>query len=264
MNALNQSSSQVFSISRFGALLKTYLIENGRTLGLYTLALIALNVLVAAFIAMKMGHFFWEFDGETVNEGAVAAAGTMKAFIGVSFVICWIISSSLAFTSLQTRASRISTFMLPASMLEKFLVRWTVYTLVFFVCFAMAVTCGELTRTLLTKGTVITAFNCFNCNEASSIASLIGFFLCLNATYFLGSSLWPKLSVFKTYVAMMLIGVLLGVATPSFIVDWFWKTAGPTPMWVIISMEYAVAIVLYILAWLRFKHTQIVQRFMMN
>ena len=265
MKAIDQLGSQTFSFARYTALLKTYLAENGKTLGLYTAALIGVSVLVGAFIG-------YNFAPERFTYERRVSVVMMSMYITFAYSFCFSISASLMFSSLQTRASRISTFMLPASMLEKYLVRLTVYLFVFAICFIIAMLCGEGVRLLASPEGTMSVFEGYHYvfeqirhEELTTRFALysVGSMFAGHGLYTLGSALWPKHSFFKTFVASIVISVIFVTIMPS---DFINRILHDIIFegWTSVVVVYIWAIVLYVLAWWRFSTTQIVQRFMMN
>jgi hypothetical protein len=254
MNTINQNSAQVFSFHRFVALLKTYITEQSKTLMLYTASLIGIFILVGAFIGYHFGSSWRQ-----INDTA-ASTNMMLMFTYTVFSFCMSFSASLMFSTLQNRASRISTFMLPASILEKYLVRLVVYLFAFVVCFAVAVMLGESTRLIFSYEGTESIFKMFNLYSFEIWNHAIASTLAGHALYTLGSSLWPKRSFLKTFIASIILGIIVISLFPNklemHIVD--------VNNWVLWILMYVWALLLYFLAWLRFRSTQIVQCFMMD
>jgi hypothetical protein len=266
MNAINQKGAQTFSFARYAALLKAYLVENGKTFALYTAVLFGISILVGGFCGYNFGYPN-RFTGDPHTSAIL-----MYMYISIAYSFCFSISASLMFTSLQTRASRISTFMLPASMLEKYLVRYTVYFVIFVVCFILAMLCGEAVRLLSSPaGTPSiledskTMYMLYSVNHSGPYLFfyLIGSAFTTHALYTLGSALWPKYSFFKTFVLSMAFGILLvSVLSAHFMTDYVESLYNNSLVTLISTYVWAAA--LYYLSWWRFRTTQIVQRFMMN
>lgn len=265
MNAINHSGSQVFSMQRFAALLKTYFIENGKTLGLYTATLIGLTMLVGYFCGHTISG---DANIGNINEGSLALMIMYVMFAGMFGVA---ISASLTFSSLQTRASRIATLMVPASMLEKFLVRIVVYLFAFAFCFIVAVLCGEGVRILFSGNNSITMFSALaeiitlknSLYVIASVLTTYGF-------YALGSAMWPKYSFFKSFVVQIILQIILGSIMLSYVLTHphFMVVHNDQievcDSWLLIALQFAFVILFFGLAWWRFSKTQIVQRFMMD
>jgi hypothetical protein len=266
MNAINQTGAQTFSFARYAALLKTYLVENGKTLALYTAVLVGISILVGGFCGYNFS------TPNRLSGDPYASTLMMYTYISIAYSFCFSISASFMFTTLQTRATRISTFMLPASLLEKYLVRYTVYFVLFLICFIIAMLCGEGVRMLASSPETTSIFEntklmyqVFSAKYSGPylIIYLVGSALSTHATYTLGSALWPKYSFFKTFILSMIIGILVVCITPThFMIDYTEGIFNNT--WYIIAGVYVWAILLYGLSWWRFRTTQIVQRFMMD
>jgi hypothetical protein len=266
MNSINQTSNQTFSFARYSALLKTYIIENGKTLGLYTAVLIGISILVGALIGNNLST-----DNRFSGDPRVADI-MMGTYIYMAFSSCLAISASFMFSSMQTRSSRISTLMLPASMAEKYLVRYTVYFFLYIASFIIAALCGEAGRLLASPSGTPSIFSeigkIFSYLSQSKVTTflilyLIGAVLSNHSFYTLGSSLWPRHSFFKTFIVSIAFGMILVIILPSELLILF-SEAFKHCNWSILALLYVWTAVCYLLSWIRFRSTQIVQPFMMN
>jgi hypothetical protein len=256
MTPINQQQSQIFSWSRFKALLMQYIYENGKTLGLYSISLIGLTILVGGAIGYNIGD-------ETVQ------VTTMIFFASTIYSCGLVISASLMFISLKNKTGRISTFMTPASLLEKYLVRLVIYLFVFLIVVTISILIGEFARHLFSTGSyksiISTPLN--QLISLNSVLYAVGSSLSGYAVYSLGSSLWPRNSFFKTFaVTLVLIVILMSACLPS-LLPTFSRMEESEHTAVYISwgttvFDFALAIVCFGLSWYRFKTTQIVQRFM--
>jgi uncharacterized membrane protein len=266
MNAINQTGNQAFSFARYSALLKTYVTENGKTLALYTAVLIGISILVGAFIGNNLTT-----DTRISGDPRVGEI-MMGAYIYAAFSFCLAISASFMFSSMQSRSSRISTLMLPASMAEKYLVRYTVYFILYIASFIIATLFGEAARLLASPSDTPCIFSeigtLFSYLSQAKVTTflvlyLIGAVLSNHSFYTLGSSLWPRHSFFKTFIASIALGMVMVIIIPSEQLILF-SEAFKDRNWSILALIYIWAAVCYLLSWLRFRSTQIVQRFMMN
>ena len=190
------------------------------------------------------------------------------------------IAGSLTFSSMSSKKGRIATFMTPASMTEKFLLRFLVFCVGGFLLFLICYLIGLL-EICLTFGKKEILFHMFNSSSLHDICVMLTV-LCLpmlfsNSLYALGSSIWPRNSWVKTWIAQQVFGILmlfLGAFgffsfTPRFL-HWLSHLlnnigyAENVIFWGYIAINIALIALCWALAWRRFRSTQITQRFMMR
>ncbi len=201
------------------------------------------------------------------------------------------IGSSLAFSNMKSKEGRINTLMLPASVEQKFLVRWLaavpiLYLVVLFGCFL-----GDWTRLGVFR--LMSSLNVYPVSTTphgllheQSLSGLeyirlnfehepqsIGFLivtvfliaLLMQALYFFGAILWPKLSFIKTWAASQALEVVAGI-----IILMCAKLRFPTFneaaitfvgfMWCYVGILLACCVALYWLAYVRFKRSQVIYK----
>ena len=226
MNTTMNTVNQTFNWSRFTAALRKEIIENNRAL-LFTI-LGTYGLLTMIMILGNLG------GPDAGAEGMVEVYLPQKA---VWFVLSFatMVIASLAFRKLTSKSGRIEMFTSPSSMLEKFLVNTLVYVLGYIVVFFICAQLADLTRiavlwpfrdnNLIVPGpinflTVIpdavkgfgfgtaTGGNASNWLSANMFVGLLGG----PGLFLLGSILWPRLSLLKTFAAVYGIETVFGIA----------------------------------------------------
>lgn len=248
--------NQTFSLARFGLLLKRYVVENRKQL----MFLYGIMWGVMMLLAACDGHHTAAIEAKSI--------GLLNLYIDnysdramlyiIVFAIFSIVISSFMFSSLRSKQSRISALMLPASMTEKFWVNFVVYIVAIIPMFAIGVVLGDLSY-LVTAGhgpvfsLLLHPLDCdFWENE------MICFILLNQSIFAFGSALWPRLSFFKTFVAIFVVNIL-ALFFPYVISH----ILGPFIRHQIICLPMLVlTAAFYCLAWWRFRHVQVIQKFL--
>ncbi|MDE7345111.1 MAG: hypothetical protein K2N48_00025 [Muribaculaceae bacterium] len=277
-----------FSNERFSALLKSDLTVNKgnyiklaiATLGVF--AALAFMISFNAVMSINSLKEVTELTGrsfeETITERRISY-GSM--YLGLSSWILGIgltVLGSLTFSNFSSKMKRISALMIPASRIEKFMLRLLVYL----VCGTILLVLGLLLGFGICQiafGAWVPTFNSvfefFDIEYSGYIAtSIILLALLGNSIYALGSSLWPKLSWIKTWVILMVIqwvGALVTMILAATHINWkdffsflfnFNRDNAWILFWSIIAILALLNISCWTFAWHRFRNTQIIQRFM--
>lgn len=200
------------------------------------------------------------------------------------FFILGSVSASLSMERLKRKTGRISCLMLPATTFEKFLGRW-LFTSVFFVlAYWVAFHLADLTRVAVCTMAYpdkefITPLPLFfsvgsemdpdkGLVETSVVWILVALYCFLHSFFMLGSTLWPRNALVKTFAAGIAICVLYVAVGNLF---WAVVFADGTP-WgtgyvyedITIRVFYASAFVLSLINWtlayFRFKESEIINR----
>ena len=277
-----------FSTERFSALLKSDLTVNK---GNYIkLAIAALGVFAAlafliSFNAVMDINSLKEVTKLTGSNFEDAVISRQTSYGSMYLAIsAWIFSigltvlGSLTFSNFSSKIKRISALMIPASRIEKFTLRFLTY----FVCGTVLLLIGLLLGLAICQmafGAWAPTFNSlkgFFDMEYSGyiIASITMLALLGNSIYALGSSLWPKLSWIKTWVVIMVLqwaGALFIMILAALHINWetffrFLDNIDKDNAWIVLSAVVAILAILniacWVIAWWRYKNTQIIQRFM--
>jgi len=213
MNTVNQT----FDWSRFTATLRKETVENWRPI-LFTL----LGVYGLLTTVMIIGNL------SDANDFVLEAKLPQKVVYAI-LSFCGMIVASMAFKKLTTKTGRIDMMTSPSSTLEKFLVNGVVYVLGFIASFFILAQLADLTRIAVLnifgfKGTIPGVINYFNLSSdvvfgiGSSIfegpmASAYLWISLLSGAgiYLLGSVVWPRLSLLKTFAAIYAIEFVVGM-----------------------------------------------------
>ncbi len=279
MNTVNQT----FDWSRFTATLRKELVENKRGI-LFTI--IGIYGLLTMF--MIIGNLFTgTMGGEAFEE---FGTNTPKVFIGsiMSLVIC--VTASLAFRNLTSKTGRTYLLTSPSSTLEKFLVNVLIYVVGAIVVYLACAQLADLTRIAILwgfrsdtfyvpgpinflDGVGATKYNFDNISELSDFSRGIGIAMWISVIasagfYMLGSALWPRLSLLKTFAAFYALEICLFIiAAPLFYFFGDMETLGHLFFNFVMDGNFSItlvainvvyALVAWCLAWYIFKHKDVV------
>ena len=279
---MNTTVNQTFDWSRFTATLRKEVVENKRAL-LFTV------ICVYGFLTliMIMGNLVTGL-GDGIYEAM--ETNTPQTFVAsmLGLIIC--VSASLAFRNLTTKTGRTSMFTSPSSTLEKFLVNVLIYVVGIFVAFFACAQLADLTRiavlsffrseTFIVPGPInflnslsYIGSSLDGIEELSDVATgmkvgvWIGF-IANAGCYLLGSIIWPRLSLLKTFAALYAIEIALFIiAAPLFYFfgdfesmgQWFMEfITGGHFSTSIICVSAIQAILYFSLAWYLFKRKDVI------
>ena len=275
MNTVNQ----IFNWNRFTAALRKEVVENWRTI-VFTI----LGIYLLLTVIMILGNFI-----DSISDNIVSSLMNMVPQKTVFFMlaIALMVVASLSFRNLKSKNGRVALFTSPSSTLEKFLVNILIYVVgsivVFFACAQLA----DLTRIgilslvgaddLIVPGPInfLSAIN----DTVTGIGSIEPvakgmnwiFWLSLLATpgmYLLGSVLWPRLSLLKTFAASQILSIVVMIIAITLtnvlipedeIVNWMKNIveSGTLTNWIAISMGVQ-AVLYWGLSWYLFKRKDVV------
>ena len=275
MNTVNQ----IFNWNRFTAALRKEVVENWRTI-VFTI----LGIYLLLTVIMILGNFI-----DSISDNIVSSLMNMVPQKTMFFMlaIALMVVASLSFRNLKSKNGRVALFTSPSSTLEKFLVNILIYVVgsivVFFACAQLA----DLTRIgilslvgaddLIVPGPInfLSAIN----DTVTGIGSIEPvakgmrwiFWLSLLATpgmYLLGSVLWPRLSLLKTFAASQILSIVVMIIAITLtnvlipedeIVNWLKNIveSGTLTNWIAISMGVQ-AVLYWGLSWYLFKRKDVV------
>ena len=277
MNTTMNTVNQIFYWNRFTATLRKEVVENWRPI-LFTL----LGVYGLLTIIMIIGN---AVAGDSIQEEVMSLQTMLpqKVVYGILTIIGPIIAS-MAFSKLTSKTGRINMFTSPSSTLEKYLVNGVVYVLGFIVSFFILAQLADLTR--------IAAMHIFGFDgcipsaiKFTHLGSKVGMgvgsdifegpmavtytwigLLSSTGIYLLGSVMWPRLSLLKTFAAMMVIQLVIGIlgiiltfvsgdalSAAKWLMD---HSSGVMPF--VLTLAIAQAIISWGLAWYLFKHKDVI------
>lgn len=224
------------------------------------------------------------YKGEYIDD---ASTGSLYTFISC-FPIALIICASFFFESMKSKQKKIATLMAPATYLEKYLTRFAIYIIlpifvfiagciiaesVRFVTFSIFYPSGEIINFMDYQELI----NDFKSNKIALSHAITTYTLSSIAAasfYVLGSSIWPKLALLKTMAAQCIISFVALISTiiagisgalsestnsiKNILDSLNWEA--PTYFWFIYAFLIIFSITNMVIAYYRFKESEIIQR----
>lgn len=201
-----------------------------------------------------------------------------------AIVIMGLLSASFTMERMKSKTNRIAMLMAPATMFEKFLSRWLVFTFGFLIVFLIAFKMADWTRVAVyavsypeLKGIIAStplshlvgnepywmAFD--NCE--SFLMGVSGYFLA-QSIFILGSSIWPKNAFVKTFSAVVVITIIfisIGATMAKILMNNQGYIARPmmseTEMaYLVTTLFFGIALINWVVAYFRFKESEIINR----
>ena len=285
MNSTMNTVNQTFDWSRFTAALRKELVENKRAI---------LFTLLGTFGMLTMIMILGNISVSTSTDASNAIKDSLENYLPQKMVYAFLsfailIVASLAFRKLTSKTGRIEMFTSPSSTLEKFLVNALIYVIGYIVAFFICAQLADLTRIaalwffrneyFIVPGPINflnlipDAVDGFGFGMASpgnpgkwlAINIYIGL-LAGPGLFLLGSILWPRLSLLKTFAAVYGFETILGIII--MIVAFNIKDMEAVGFWVMNHLEdimiamtiFAVvqAILYWGLSWYLFKRKDVV------
>ena len=226
MNTTMNTVNQIFDWSRFTATLRKELVENKRAILFTLLGTYGLLTMIMIFGNLTTGT---SGQMEEVLENYLPQK-MVYAFLSFAAMIV----ASMAFRKLTNKTGRIEMFTSPSSTLEKYLVNVLIYVIGFIVAFFICAQIADLTRIavlwffrdeyFIVPGPVnflniipdaVYGFGFGNAASGNPAKWMcINMFIGLLAApglFLLGSVLWPRLSLLKTFAAVYGIETILGI-----------------------------------------------------
>ena len=221
MNTVNQT----FNWSRFVATLRKELVESKRGILITLLSIYGLLTMV-----MIIGNLL--FGSEEIGFPYAVV------FVIFTFTVC--IAAGLAFRKLTKKNGRVDLFTSPSSTLEKFIVNALIYVLGFIVAFFICAQLADLTRiaalwyfhndinvpgpiNFLNILSSPFSFGDVELISSSTLTTILPLSIIASGGLFLmGSVLWPRLSVLKTFAVLYgveIVVVLLGIIFAAIVGD---------------------------------------------
>lgn len=188
---------------------------------------------------------------------------------------------SLTFSSMSDKRKRIATLMLPASIPQKFWLRFLIYTVGGTLLMIAGVALSNLIAQLAFGGwpygnvwegiTYLYNDEHVGLRIIPILIALVMYGYTGNSIYALGSAFWPRLSWLKTWIVLMLFQwvvmiIMIFGAFSNLDIEGFLKfiigIGGDVWLWVIVVSLALFNVGCWGVAYWRFRNTQIVQRFM--
>ena len=269
--------NQTFDWHRFMAALRKEFVEN-RTMIMFGV----LGMYLLLTIGMITNNITESLNNDLVN----CINNYVPHKMGyMALVVTCIVFPSMAFRNLKSKGGRVSQFTLPSSTFEKLLVNITIYVIGFYVMFHVCAQLADFTRIaillplrsdrIIVPGS-ITFMNLVNDTVTGIGTSLVAEMttalstnvLSCMAMYLMGSILWPRLSLIKTFIAGQVI-TLIGAGN-IFIAGMYYSYTGPHYSWLFdtfiasrslwgLSCWYIVETIVFgALAWYLLKHKDVI------
>lgn len=277
---MKRNNSEVFSLTRLMKLCRLEMVEGWKVNMLRFFALY-----VVFLIAFLCAAHPWD-EGNLVLRIQNAASARWSILLIVTFV-GGALSASFVGGRMNTKAGRISFLMLPASSLEKFVLRWMVFTLGFLIALAAAfkladwtcVAClrmclpelkdsiGSASCSLLVADRPVAYYAIFN--NYWQLALGISVYLFVQSLYVLGGIVWHKHAVVRTCCALLVICLVYfligkGVSHWNSTLDYGYRTENYCFEYVMkylfVGLPLLGAVLNWVLAYFRFRESETVNR----
>lgn len=277
MNTTMNTVNQTFNWSRFTAALRKEIVENSRALIFTILGTYGLLTMIMIF-----GNIT---TGSTGEISTILETRMPHKMVWGFMSFATIVVASLAFRKLTTKTGRIELFTSPSSTFEKFLVNSLIYVFGYIVAFFICAQLADLTRIAVLwpfKSNTLTVPGPINflkvandlvvgIGSADEIARWMKPYMWISllacpGLYLLGSVVWPRLSLLKTFAAFYAVEFVCGI-----IILIIALTVGDIKslgMWILdhlkqIMMSWTIfycllTIVVWGLAWYLFKRKDVV------
>ena len=269
--------NQTFDWHRFMAALRKEFVEN-RTMIMFGV----LGMYLLLTIGMITNNITESLNNDLVN----CINNYVPHKMGyMALVVTCIVFPSMAFRNLKSKGGRVGQFTLPSSTLEKLLVNITIYVIGFYVMFHVCAQLADFTRIAillpLRSERIIVPGSINFMNVVSDTVTGIGTSLVTEMTtalsanllscmamYLMGSILWPRLSLIKTFIAGQVI-TLIGAGN-VFIAGMYYSYNGPHYSWLydtfiasrnlwLLSGWYIVETIVFgSLTWYLLKHKDVI------
>lgn len=243
------------------------------------------GVLAIALIWDAYIEYAGHSNKETIERG-VWSFGIIAFFWSVTIMGC--LSASFTMERMKTKTDRLAMLMTPATLFEKFFARWVVFTFGFLVVYLVAYKLADWTRVLVFMAKYpemdsiaqvplcsYMAGECGNCVEKWMNFTDYKLFMLFVSGYFffqscfvLGSSIWPKNAFLKTFTAgviLVFVYVLIGSMLSKLLskgggcIDFSWPFE-ETGLVFTTALFFVMALVNWVLAYFRFKESEIINR----
>lgn len=278
-------TSDKYSSARMWMLTKHYFVENRRNIAITCSVIFGILLLISILITKSS---YTPGDIARLSNHTERNAFVLM-FLTLSSGLIVQILGSLTFSSMSTKAKRISNLMLPASQSEKFISQCLIYVvggnLFLIASLLLADTISALIFGMIPAWTQIpdlmdiTGF----VNEipygyqalAMLFLGILVMYLLTQAIYVLGSAWWPRKSYLKTFVALFVFKIASTIIIPfGLLLNFFPSIArifgdmdiSPKQIvalgWCGIALAYAALFFIYWLAWQRYKRLEVVKRFL--
>lgn len=277
--------NKLFSISgsRFLLLLRKEILENWKSFMLRMLVVYGVLAIIRVWEAYY--HYAYSNSFDTIQQRHYQSG--IDLLVGGMFVF-GILSASRMMEGMNTKARRVSTLMLPATMTEKFLVRVLLYAVISLLAYVLAFMLADFTCSMIYWVAYMSEFprmdllpvsdylvdsghtNGFFRNQQDCVLAVM-FFLFFQSLFALGSCLWPRLAWQKTFAAALSLfvsSVLFGALLARIFLDGrhvsfgsSWDLSEDTTPYAVMYVFLSAGVLFnWVLAYCRFKESEIIHR----
>lgn len=272
-----------FSAPRFVSLCRKEMVESWKA----NLLRFVMMYGIMAIAFVWSGYFQYNNPEGLINRGVTQDPiwyFELTVFLW-AMVIMGLLSASFIMERMKTKTNRIAVLMTPATMFEKFFSRWLVFTFGFLIVFLIAFKLADWTRVLIymvsypeLKGIIASTPLSYLGNSGyywtgfqtwdGLLMALSGYFFA-QSIFVLGSSIWPKNSFVKTFSSVIVI-IIIYIAIGSVLGKILFEGRGGRGINQTMSDEammhlstivfFAMALFNWIVAYFRFKESEIINR----
>lgn len=265
---MNNKAMEIFSIKRFGLVMARDLRENMRSLLIRYVGLLVALCVISLLIGYNYNLGDWPEDEVLIRECPIFS------FILFGLAMAY---ASNTMAMMSTKETRLSTLMLPASMLEKFVSAWIINVPVFVALYIGFAYFADFVRYVVFKFFVetqnaVSTFSFSAIDVPSEVIQVFFMFLIVGQSMFvLGGTIWYKRAFLKMLIVLVAIGIVYNIL--------FWNgyTIGlgdtqlepfsrayseeePDIMWKAWVMTIVFSLGIYVLSYFRFKGSEIINR----
>ncbi len=258
-----------FSMDRMGLVMTKEIRENWRNLLMMLGVMLGTMTLAAILCAQSTISSLRDYD-PTID-------GEVIAF-SIMFFVFGAISASIMFRNMNCKEARLATLMNPASQLEKYIARWLIFIPGFVAVYFLFGYVADFVRYIIYVGLIsvdvhpvrlISIHDVFDPNFTEEWNIVLMMFCLIQSFFALGSSVWPRNSLVKTFIALAVIGIaylFIGLWTADLMIDDEARTGWTTfrgddisPLWLWVP-TVIVCIINYVVAYFRFRESEIIER----
>lgn len=273
-----------FSMSRFVGLCRKEMVESWKANVLRMVMMY--GIMAVAFV--WNGYFQYLNPEGLINRGVTNDPIWMFELIVFlwAIIIMGLLSASFIMERMKSKTNRISVLMTPATMFEKFFSRWLVFTFGYLIVFLIAFKLADWTRVAVylisypeLKGIIAStplshlvgdiqgSWTAFQSCDGFMLAVSVYFFA--QSIFVLGSSIWPKNAFVKTFSAIVVVAIIY-TAVGASLTKMLYEGTGRHGINQSISNDammtittvafFALALFNWVVAYFRFKESEIINR----
>ena len=263
--------NNVFSPVRFAGLVKKMIRENWRELAMSLVMLEGLLLIMMILITAGMSPR---------EEDSLDLSAAMLEGGKVTFTIFGCIAGSMMFGGMASPRQRLPVLMTPASALEKYTARWVIYVVGYVVSFALLFVAADVLNYVIfsvlppSDNFVVPLLGTLRCGCLDNFHwGMYGcVYLIFTSLFALGSVLWPKRALLKTFFALAVILAAywsiaywgMSIAPQSYTSGGYIIENVEVTASVVNRFAFAVgvvsAVIFYVLTYYRFKESEIIDR----